>query len=174
MVVPKVVSMALFSKRSRSEAMTLLCQFHAFLGILAPEWRPYVNFLKAIHRYVGFAAWALANWISFQSLINLQGADDKSEGAGLITSNISTGWFGLWISFAILVLIKLAVQVIAHNYHERAFADVRLKNFSCFRGRSANLPFFVYRGLRTKSRASKPSRSSTPTHERSQKRARIN
>lgn len=99
-------------------------QLHAFLGVLAPEWRPYVNFFKAIRRYIGYAVWALVNWISFEQLIDNQGNSDKSEGDGKVTSEMSTAWFGFWVSFAILAAEKLAIQVIAHNYHERAFADV--------------------------------------------------
>jgi hypothetical protein len=66
-------------------------------------------------RYVTFFAWSLANWITFQPLIN-----DKS--GDRVLSLIAKILFGIMLCAAILLAEKFAIQWIAGKFHEKSYA----------------------------------------------------
>ncbi|GAA5821690.1 hypothetical protein JCM11251_000973 [Rhodosporidiobolus azoricus] len=90
------------------------------IGIVAPELKHYIAYVKAVKFYAGAAGWALANWISFLPLINGRKVGSKSDN----TLNLITkGLFGIFLVLVILLGEKLVIQVIAHNFHKRSYED---------------------------------------------------
>ncbi|GAA5928375.1 hypothetical protein JCM3775_000591 [Rhodotorula graminis] len=95
------------------------------LGIVAPELRHYIAYLKAVRFYVGLAGWALAMWISFLPLVNgraVRGSDGTVPSQSTL-SLITQGLFGIFLNLVILLVEKLIVQIIAHNFHKRSYED---------------------------------------------------
>jgi len=105
------------------------------LGVVAPELRHYIAYLKAVRFYVGLAGWALgaptlliraiapsltprvrvriAIWISFLPLINgraVPGADGTVKSQSTL-SLITQGLFGIFLNLVILLVEKLIVQI---------------------------------------------------------------
>ncbi|KAK4048978.1 hypothetical protein OIO90_005613 [Microbotryomycetes sp. JL221] len=90
------------------------------IGVVAPELNHYILYVKAIRFYVGAAAWALVNWISFLPLIRSRATGSSSNNT---LSLITQGLFGIWLCLAILLIEKLVIQVIAHNFHKKSYED---------------------------------------------------
>ncbi|KAJ8292405.1 Mechanosensitive ion channel protein Msy1 [Rhodotorula toruloides] len=90
------------------------------LGVVAPELRHYIAYVKAIRFYASLAGWALANWISFLPLIRRHEQANKSDNTLYL---ITQGLFGIFIILVILLIEKLIIQVIAHNFHKRSYED---------------------------------------------------
>ncbi|GAA6058014.1 hypothetical protein JCM3770_006647 [Rhodotorula araucariae] len=95
------------------------------LGVVAPELRHYIAYLKAIRFYVGFAGWGLTNWVSFLPLINARAVrgSDGSVPSQSTLSLLTQGLFGIFLNLVILLIEKLVIQVIAHNFHKRSYED---------------------------------------------------
>lgn len=66
-------------------------------------------------RYVTFFAWSLANWITFNPLIN-RNSDDRT------LSFIAKLLFGIMLCAIILLAEKFAIQWIAGKFHEKSYA----------------------------------------------------
>ncbi|BGP00641.1 hypothetical protein NBRC10513v2_006440 [Rhodotorula toruloides] len=90
------------------------------LGVVAPELRHYIAYVKAIRFYASLAGWALANWISFLPLIRRHEQSNKSDNTLYL---ITQGLFGIFIILVILLIEKLIIQIIAHNFHKRSYED---------------------------------------------------
>ncbi|GAA5910251.1 hypothetical protein JCM6882_001786 [Rhodosporidiobolus microsporus] len=90
------------------------------IGIIAPELKHYIAYVKAVKFYAGAAGWALANWISFLPLIN---ARKTGTGSNNTLNLITKGLFGIFLVLMILLGEKLIIQVIAHNFHKRSYED---------------------------------------------------
>ncbi|GAA6010882.1 hypothetical protein JCM10207_003974 [Rhodosporidiobolus poonsookiae] len=90
------------------------------IGVVAPELRHYIAYVKAVRFYTGAAGWALANWISFLPVI--RGRAVSSNSANTL-SLITQGLFGIFLCLVILLAEKLLVQVIAHNFHKKSYED---------------------------------------------------
>ncbi|GAA6058718.1 hypothetical protein JCM10212_003406 [Sporobolomyces blumeae] len=93
---------------------------HNTLGVVAPELRHYITYIKATEFYVGAAGWALANWISFLPLINRHVTADKSSNTLRL---ITQGLFGIFLVLMLLLGEKLVIQIIAHNFHKKSYED---------------------------------------------------
>lgn len=93
---------------------------HHTLGVVAPELRHYITYIKATQFYVGAAGWALANWISFLPLINRHTTADKSSNTLRL---ITQGLFGIFLVLVLLLGEKLIIQIIAHNFHKKSYED---------------------------------------------------
>ncbi|GAA5906279.1 uncharacterized protein JCM6883_005503 [Sporobolomyces salmoneus] len=93
---------------------------HNTLGVIAPELRHYITYIKATEFYVGAAGWALANWISFLPLINSHTTSGKSSNTLRL---ITQGLFGIFIVLVLLLGEKLIIQIIAHNFHKKSYED---------------------------------------------------
>ncbi|BGP26947.1 mechanosensitiveion channel MscS domain containing protein [Rhodotorula toruloides] len=90
------------------------------LGMVAPELRHYIAYVKAIRFYASLAGWALANWISFLPLIRRHEQSNKSDNTLYL---ITQGLFGIFIILVVLLIEKLVIQIIAHNFHKRSYED---------------------------------------------------
>ncbi|GAA6033047.1 hypothetical protein JCM8097_000117 [Rhodosporidiobolus ruineniae] len=90
------------------------------IGVVAPEARHYIAYLKAVQFYVGAAAWACASWVAFLPLIRRHNVDSSSNNT---LGQITQGLFGIFICLVILLLEKLVVQIIAHNFHKKSYED---------------------------------------------------
>ncbi|KAI5478657.1 hypothetical protein MNV49_004684 [Pseudohyphozyma bogoriensis] len=90
------------------------------LGVVAPELRHYILYVQAVQFYTGAAGWALAIWISFSPMIRQRVRNDNSKST---LSLITQGLFGLFIVLVILLLEKVVIQVIAHNFHKKSYED---------------------------------------------------
>ncbi|KAM0791838.1 hypothetical protein ACM66B_004096 [Microbotryomycetes sp. NB124-2] len=90
------------------------------IGVIAPELNHYILYVKAIRFYVGAAAWALVNWISFLPVVRSRATGSSSNNT---LSLITQGLFGIWLCLAILLIEKLCIQVIAHNFHKKSYED---------------------------------------------------
>ncbi|BGP19258.1 hypothetical protein JCM10213_008223 [Rhodosporidiobolus nylandii] len=90
------------------------------IGVIAPELRHYIAYVKAVQFFAGAAGWALANWISFLPLINRH---STSSSANNTLSLITKGLFGIFLCLAILLVEKLVIQIIAHNFHKKSYED---------------------------------------------------
>ncbi|GAA5946137.1 hypothetical protein JCM3765_000131 [Sporobolomyces pararoseus] len=93
---------------------------HNTLGVIAPELRHYITYIKATEFYVGAAGWALANWISFLPLINGHTTSSKSSNTLRL---MTQGLFGIFIVLMLLLGEKLVIQIIAHNFHKKSYED---------------------------------------------------
>ncbi|KAM0747079.1 hypothetical protein T439DRAFT_359919 [Meredithblackwellia eburnea MCA 4105] len=91
------------------------------VGVVAPELRHYILYVKAIRFYVGATGWALANWASFAPLVSNRQVENNGS-AHTLTLFIR-GLFGILIICAILLVEKLLIQVIAHNFHKKSYED---------------------------------------------------
>ncbi|GAA5874058.1 hypothetical protein JCM8547_004817 [Rhodosporidiobolus lusitaniae] len=90
------------------------------IGIIAPELRHYIAYVKAVQFFAGAAGWALANWISFLPLIKSRALNGNSQST---LSLITQGLFGIFLVLVILLVEKLVIQVIAHNFHKKSYED---------------------------------------------------
>ncbi|KAK4046937.1 hypothetical protein OIV83_005728 [Microbotryomycetes sp. JL201] len=90
------------------------------IGVIAPELNHYILYVKAIRFYVGAAAWALVNWISFLPVVRSRATASTSNNT---LSLITQGLFGIWLCLAILLIEKLCIQIIAHNFHKKSYED---------------------------------------------------
>ncbi|GAA5936268.1 uncharacterized protein JCM15063_002764 [Sporobolomyces koalae] len=93
---------------------------HNTLGVIAPELRHYITYIKATEFYVGAAGWALANWISFLPLINGHTTSSKSSNTLRL---MTQGLFGIFLVLVLLLGEKLVIQIIAHNFHKKSYED---------------------------------------------------
>ena len=105
---------------------------HNTLGVIAPELRHYITYIKATEFYVGAAGWALgklgglanhsqdadtvaihpttANWISFLPLINGHTTSSKSSNTLRL---MTQGLFGIFIVLVLLLGEKLVIQIMS-------------------------------------------------------------
>ncbi|GAA5988936.1 hypothetical protein JCM11641_002920 [Rhodosporidiobolus odoratus] len=90
------------------------------IGILAPELRHYIAYVKAVQFFAGAAGWALANWISFLPLIRRHSEASSSNNTLYL---ITQGLFGIFLILIILLVEKLIIQIIAHNFHKKSYED---------------------------------------------------
>ncbi|CUA66917.1 putative MscS family protein C1183,11 [Schizosaccharomyces pombe 972h-] [Rhizoctonia solani] len=113
-------------------AMALPVVLRNTLGVVAVGLRRYIEWLKALKRYLALYAWSLTQWIAFTQLIvqNKPNIDENdlaavAQQAGN-TSNlelIQKILFGLMLCAAILLGEKFAIQWIAYKFHERSYAE---------------------------------------------------
>lgn len=61
-----------------------------------------------------------ANWISFLPLIRRHEQSNSSDNTLYL---ITQGLFGIFIILIILLVEKLLIQIIAHNFHTRSYED---------------------------------------------------
>jgi hypothetical protein len=73
-------------------------------------------------RYVAGTAWSLANWITFQPLIDNVQESDASSGSRRATDTFAKILFAIFLCFAILSFEKFAIQFIAGKFHEKSYA----------------------------------------------------
>ncbi|KWU45155.1 hypothetical protein RHOSPDRAFT_10799, partial [Rhodotorula sp. JG-1b] len=90
------------------------------LGVIAPELRHYIAYVKAVQFYAGAAGWALTNWITFLPVIRSRATSDSSNNTLYL---ITQGLFGVFLSLMVLLIEKLLIQIIAHNFHKRSYED---------------------------------------------------
>ncbi|KAJ3490527.1 hypothetical protein NLJ89_g11426 [Agrocybe chaxingu] len=93
------------------------------LGVVAVSTRRYIDWMQALHRYIALFAWALANWVSFNPLIDNHqeaGTGQKSVNAVDLIAKIL---FGVFLCTAVLLFEKFAIQWIAGKFHERSYAE---------------------------------------------------
>ncbi|GAA5915882.1 hypothetical protein JCM5296_002522 [Sporobolomyces johnsonii] len=90
------------------------------VGVVAPELRHYIGYVKSIQFYTGAAGWALANWVSFLPLIRSRATSSSSNNTLAL---ITQGLFGIFLVLCILLVEKLVIQIIAHNFHKKSYED---------------------------------------------------
>ncbi|KAG0660428.1 hypothetical protein C6P46_004610 [Rhodotorula mucilaginosa] len=90
------------------------------LGVIAPELRHYIAYVKAVQFYAGAAGWALTNWITFLPVIRSRATSDSSNNTLYL---LTQGLFGVFLSLMVLLIEKLLIQIIAHNFHKRSYED---------------------------------------------------
>ncbi|KZV95105.1 hypothetical protein EXIGLDRAFT_672416 [Exidia glandulosa HHB12029] len=94
------------------------------IGVVAIGLRKYFDWLMALHRYVAFLAWGITVNVSFVPII-LNNRDksvlsDSQESALTLLQRIVVAGM---ICSIVLIGEKLAIQVIAQNFHERSYAE---------------------------------------------------
>lgn len=77
----------------------------------------YIIYVGEVRFYTGAAGWALADWIAFSPLVTQRATDDNSK---TTLSLCTQGLFGIFIVLVILLLEKLVIQIIAHNFHKKS------------------------------------------------------
>ncbi|GAA5862378.1 hypothetical protein JCM3774_002497 [Rhodotorula dairenensis] len=90
------------------------------IGVIAPELRHYIAYVKAVQFYAGAAGWALTNWITFLPVIRSRATSDDSNNTLYL---LTQGLFGIFLSLVVLLIEKLLIQIIAHNFHKRSYED---------------------------------------------------
>ncbi|KIM30449.1 hypothetical protein M408DRAFT_66234 [Serendipita vermifera MAFF 305830] len=93
------------------------------IGVVAIGTRRYIEWLSAIHRYVAIFAWALVSFVSFIPLITKRQAGDRPDDAAKALDICTRILLGILICSAILLGLKLLIQIIATNFHERSYAE---------------------------------------------------
>lgn len=90
------------------------------LGVVAPDMKHYIAYVRALQFYAGAALWGLVTWISFLPVVKSRAENDHSSSTLAI---ITKFWFGLFIVLVILLAEKLVIQVVAYNFHKRSYED---------------------------------------------------
>ncbi|KAK0461093.1 Mechanosensitive ion channel-domain-containing protein [Desarmillaria tabescens] len=95
----------------------------ATVGAVAVAARRYIDWASALHRYVALFAWSLANWITWNPVIDSRQSSDASEKSVNIINLIGKLLFGIYLCAAVLLAEKFAIQWIAAKFHERSYAE---------------------------------------------------
>lgn len=93
------------------------------IGVVAIGLRKYIDWLGALHRYIAFLAWAIAVNVSFLPLIRSNQLDPQTSSNKSTLDLMQHLIFAALICAAVLLGEKLAIQVIAQNFHERSYAE---------------------------------------------------
>lgn len=95
----------------------------ATVGAVAVAARRYIDWASALHRYVALFAWSLANWITWNPVIDSRQSSDATEKSVNIINLIGKLLFGIYLCAAVLLAEKFAIQWIAGKFHERSYAE---------------------------------------------------
>ncbi len=94
----------------------------ATVGAVAVGARRYIDWASALHRYVALFAWSLANWITWNPVIDTRQNSDATEKSVNVINLIGKLLFGIYLCTAVLLAEKFAIQWIAGKFHERSYA----------------------------------------------------
>jgi len=95
------------------------------LGVVAPEMKHYIAYVRALQFYAGAALWSLVTWLSFLPVVKSR-AETNAKGTVTSASTlaiITKFWFGVFLVLVILLCEKLIIQVVAYNFHKRSYED---------------------------------------------------
>lgn len=95
----------------------------ATVGAVAVGARRYIDWASALHRYVALFAWTLANWITWNPVIDTRQNSDATEKSVNVINLIGKLLFGIYLCAAVLLAEKFAIQWIAGKFHERSYAE---------------------------------------------------
>lgn len=96
------------------------------IGIVALGTKNYINYIDAIQFYVGAMLFALVAWVAFQPLVQVW---DLTQSSATALDTIASFLRAVFIILCLLLGEKLVIQLIAHDFHKKSFADRCVRPF---------------------------------------------
>jgi hypothetical protein len=73
---------------------------------------------------MALTGWTVANWVTYQPLLNRKQSDAASDNSKAIISLLGRLLFAFFLCAIVLFFEKFSIQWIAGKFHERSYAGV--------------------------------------------------